>query len=102
LWGSKMSQACLLHNHRCIHLVLDDTDLDKLGPKFERLTFKLDLNKGDINMFELFGNRSEQLSLFPAQMQKLILMAEQAYEATDNDRAIIRGSLEEIATKFYV
>lgn len=102
LWGSKLSQACMLHNHRCVHLILDDTDLDKLGPKFERLTFKLDLNKGDINMFEIFGNRSDQLSLFPAQMQKLILMAEQAYEATDIDRAIIRGSLEDIATKFYV
>ena len=33
---------------------------------------------------------------------KLILMAEQAYETTDSDRSIIRGSLEEIATDFYI
>lgn len=102
LWGSKLSQDCLLENGRCVHLILDGTDLDRLGPKFERLTFVLDLNKGDINMFEIFGERKDQLSLFPAQMQKLILMAEQAYESTDADRAIIRGSLEEIATKFYI
>lgn len=102
LWGSKLSQSCLLNNGRCVHFVLDGTDLDLLGPKFERLTFTLDLNKGDVNMFEIFGKRKDQLALFPAQMTKLILMAEQAYETTDADRSIIRGSLEEIATKFYI
>lgn len=102
LWGSKLSQSCLLHNKRCVHLILDGTNLDDLGPKFENLTFRLDLNRGDVNMFEIFGERKDQLALFPAQMQKLILMAEQAYETTDSDRSIIRGSLEEIATDYYV
>lgn len=102
LWGSKLSQSCLLHNGRCVHLILDNTDLDRLGPKLDRLTFRLDLNRGDVNMFEIFGDRKDQLALFPAQMQKLVLMAEQAYETTDSDRSIIRGSLEEIATQYYV
>lgn len=102
LWGSKLSQACMLSNHRCVHLILDGTDMDLIGPKFKNLTYKLDLNKGDVNMFEMFGDRADQLSIFPSQMQKLILMAEQAYEPTDSDRSIIRGSLEEIATKFYI
>lgn len=102
LWGSKLSQSCLLHNNRVVHLILDSTNLDLMGPAFEQLTFKLDLNRGDVNMFEMFGERKDQLSIFPAQMQKLILMAEQAYETNDNDRAIIRGSLEEIATKYYI
>lgn len=102
LWGSKLSQSCLLANGRCVHLILDGTDLDKLGPKFKGLTYKLDLNKGDVNMFEMFGHREDQLAIFPSQIQKLILMAEQAYNSTDNDRAIIRGSLEEIATRFYI
>ncbi len=102
LWGSKLSQACLLSNGRCVHLILDGTDLDKLGPKLKGLTYKLDLNHGDVNMFEMFGSRRDQLAIFPSQIQKLILMAEQAYNSTDNDRAIIRGSLEEIATRFYI
>lgn len=102
LWGSKLSQSCMLSNGRCVHLILDGTDLDLLGPKFRNLTYKLDLNKGDMNMFEMFGDRKDQLAIFPSQMQKLILMAEQAYETTDADRSIIRGSLEEIATKFYI
>ena len=102
VWGSKLSQSCMLSNHRCVHLILDGTDLDLLGPKFANLTYKLDLNRGDVNMFEMFGERADQLSIFPSQMQKLILMAEQAYETTEQDRSIIRGSLEELATKFYI
>lgn len=102
LWGSKLSQSCLLHNGRCVHLVLDGTDLDKMGPSFDNLTFRLDLNRGDVNMFEIFGERKDQLALFPAQMQKLILMAEQAYETTEAERSVIRGSLEEIATDYYI
>lgn len=53
-------------------------------------------------MSEMFGDENDELSIFPAQMQKLVLMAEQAYETTDNDRSVIRGSLEDIATKFYI
>ena len=102
LWGSKLSQSCMLHNGRCVHMILDNTNLDALGPAFDNLTFRLDLNRGDVNMFEIFGERKNQLSLFPAQMQKLILMAEQAYETTESDRSVIRGSLEEIATRYYV
>ena len=102
LWGSKLSQSCLLNDGRVVHLILDGTDLDKLGPKFERLTSRIDMNRGDVNMFEMFGDRRDQLSIFPAQMVKLVLMAEQAYETTPNDRSIIRSSLEQIATDFYV
>lgn len=102
LWGSKMSQSCMLHNHRVVHLIMDGTDLDKLGPKFDTLTTRVNMNRGDMNMFEMFGEPDEELSVFPAQMQKLTLMAEQAYTPTDSDRSIIRGSLQEIATKFYI
>lgn len=102
MWGSKMSQACLLNNHRVVHLILDGANLDKLGPKFENISYKIDMNTGDLNMFEMFGDVKDELAIFPAQMQKLVLMAEQAYETTDSDRSIIRGSLEEIATKFYI
>lgn len=102
LWGSKISQACLLNNHRVAHLILDGMDLKKVGPPLANLTFKIDMNHGDVNMFEMFGERKDQLSIFPAQMQKLILMGEQAYETTESDRSVIRGSLEEIATQFYI
>lgn len=102
VWGSKISQSCLLAGNRTVHLILDGAKLDELGPEFRSFTYKVDMNHGDVNMFEMFGDEDDELSVFPAQMQKLVLMAEQAYHTTDSDRSIIRGSLEEIATKFYV
>lgn len=102
MWGSKLGQACMLDGHRIVHLLLDKCDMDALGPRFESITHKIDMNHGDVNMFEMFGPVEDELSIFPAQMQKLILMAEQAYETTETDRSIIRSSLEEIATEFYI
>lgn len=102
MWGSKISQACMMNNGRVVHIILDDCDLDKLGPKFEKSTYRIDMNSGDVNMFEMFGDVDDELNIFPMQMEKLILMAEQAYETTDQDRSVIRGSLEDVATKFYI
>lgn len=102
MWGSKLSQACLLNNGRVIHLILNNADMDNLGPKFETITNRIDMNTGDINMFEMFGDVDDELAIFPAQLKKLVLMAEQAYETTDSDRSVIRGSLEDVATKFYI
>lgn len=102
MWGSKLSQSALLNNGRVVHIILNRADLDKLGPCFDGITYRIDMNQGDVNMFEMFGDREHELSIFPSQMQKLVLMAEQAYETTDSDRSVIRGSLEEIATRFYI
>lgn len=101
MWGSKVSQSTMLHNHRVVHMILNGADLNKLGPKLDSLTYRIDMGQGDVNMFEMFGDVDDELSIFPSQMQKLILMAEQAYETTEADRSIIRGELEQVATKFY-
>lgn len=102
MWGSKISQSALLNNGKTVHLILNGADLGKLGPELQGLTSRMDMSQGDVNMFELFGNREDELSIFAAHMQKLVLMAEQAYEPTENDRSIIRGELEKTATRFYV
>lgn len=101
MWGSKISQSAMMNNHRVVHILLDECDMDKLGPKFSSLTYKLDMSHGDVNMFEMFGEVKDELTLFAAQMQKLVLMAEQAYQPTDSDRSIIRGTLESVLTEFY-
>lgn len=102
MWGSKLSQAAMIDNGKVVHLVLNGAKLDTLGPEFNQLTSRVDLSNGDVNMFEMFGNQEDELSIFAAHMQKLVLMVEQAYESTENDRSIIRGELEKIATQFYV
>ncbi|MFJ2419229.1 hypothetical protein [Streptomyces brevispora] len=103
MWCSKISQATLLNNGQVVHLVLDGADLDKLGPAFERLTSRVDLNQGDVNMFEMFGEEEDELTVFSAQMEKLKLMFEQLYETTDGAvGSIIRSALEDTATDFYI
>lgn len=103
MWCSKLSQSCMLGNGSVVHLVLDGAHLDKLGPTFERLTSHVDLNEGDVNMFEMFGVESDELTVFSAQMEKLKLMFEQLYETADGAiGSIIRSALEDTATAFYV
>lgn len=102
MWGSKVSQSCMVNNGRVVHLILNNCNLDKLGPKFDNLTYKIDMNSGDVNMFEVFGDVKDELSLYATQMTKLKLMAEQTYATSDHDKAIIEGYLEEILTTFYV
>ncbi|WP_405829167.1 MULTISPECIES: hypothetical protein [unclassified Streptomyces] len=103
MWCSKISQAALLNNRQVVHLVLDGANLDKLGPRFERLTSRVDLNQGDVNMFEMFGEEEDELTVFSAQMEKLKLMFEQLYESTDGAvGSIIRSALEDTATDFYI
>ena len=102
MWASKISQACLLNNHKVVHLVLDGARLMDLGPAFSTITCQLDMNRGDINPFEVFGSYDDELMLFAAQLQKLVLMAEQASPTTDDERSMVHGVLQEIATKFYI
>ncbi|MGW3974222.1 hypothetical protein ACWEFD_33635 [Streptomyces ardesiacus] len=103
MWCSKISQAALLNNGQVVHLILDGANLDKLGPKFERLTSRVDLNQGDVNMFEMFGKEEDELTVFSAQMEKLKLMFEQLYETSDGAiGSIIRSALEDTATDFYI
>lgn len=103
MWGSKISQAALINNKRVVHLILDGADLTGvLGPRMDTITARVDMSQGDVNMFEVFGERKDQLALFPAHLEKIVLMAEQAYETTDADRSVIRASLQKTLTQFYV
>lgn len=103
MWGSKISQAALLNNHRVVHLVLNGADLEKLGPPLRGITAKLDMTKGDVNMFEMFGERKDQISLYGVHLNKLVLMTEQALGAADPAAvSIIRSELKDLLTNFYV
>lgn len=103
MWASKISQAALINSKRVVHIVLDGADLTGvLGPRMETITARIDMSQGDVNPFEVFGERKDQLGLFSTHLEKLVLMTEQAYEPTDSDRSIIRASLKDTLTQFYV
>lgn len=103
MWCSKLAQSCLLHNGSVVHLVLDGADLDRLGPRFAGLSSTVDLGRGEINMFEMFGDPGDELAVFATQMSKLKLMVGQLHESdSGDDRSILEGALEKALTDFYV
>ena len=103
-WCSKLSQSCLMYNGRVVHLIFDGTHLDELGPSFKGITRRLNLSKGDINMFEMFGDpdRDDEMSIFSEQLQKVSLMMEQLHPLTPDQRGMTLGVLKEILEKYYV
>lgn len=103
-WCSKLSQSCLMHNGRVVHLIFDGTHLDELGPRFGGITRRLNLSKGDINMFEMFGDPDidDEMSIFSEQLQKVALMMEQLHPLTKDQRGVTLGVLKEILEKYYV
>lgn len=103
LWGSKIAQACMIGNGSVVHLVLDGTDLSLIGPAFSNITSTVDLNAGEVNMFEMFGDYDEELVIFPMHIEKLKLMFAQLH-ATENsmDAALLDNALSRVAQQFYI
>ena len=102
MWASKVSQAALINGRRVVHIVLNDADLDKLGPPMEGMTSKVDLNAGEVNMFEVFGDVDNELSLYATHSRKLMLMAELVYGENDPEaRTMIRNRMSGILNEFY-
>lgn len=103
-WCSKLSQSCLMHNGRVVHMIFDSTQLDELGPKLGGITRKINLSRGDINMFEMFGDpgKDDEMSIFSEQLQKISLMLEQLHPLTSEQRGLTLGVLKEILERYYV
>lgn len=102
MWGSKLGQSALVDNNRVVHIVLNGADLDRLGPKFDALTYRVDMRNGEVNMFEIFGDKEDELTLFSAHISKLALMAEQIFTSEAGERMIARGMLEDLLKNFYI
>lgn len=102
VWGSKIAQAAILNNHKVVHLLLSPVDMNMISPKFESFTNFVNMTGGDLNMFELFGSIEDELVAFPRHLEKIKIMTEQISPPTENERTIIRGSLEKALTQFYV
>lgn len=103
VWGAKLGMNALLRNKRVVHLVLNRANINDIGIDLSDITSNVNMNQGDINPFELFGNREDELQIFPAHLEKVALMVEQLspYE-NDHQGAIIKGKLKEVLNDFYV
>lgn len=102
VWGVKLGMNALLRNRRVVHLVLNRGKIDRVGIDLSDITSNINMTRGDINLFELFGTKDQELSVFPAHLEKLYLMVEQLQPMTEDKRARIKGALQEVLNDFYV
>lgn len=102
MWGSKISQEALKNNARVVHIILNRADLNKLGPELKQSTAYIDMGNGDVNMFEVFGDVEDELSLFAQQQTKLVLMAQQIAPPEADTRVAIETELKSLIRRFYV
>ena len=77
MWCSKISQSAMLRGHRVRHIVLNNIDMNELGPEFNDISATLDMSKGYINPFAMFGDKSEELTIFASHITKLGLLMSQ-------------------------
>lgn len=102
VWGAKLGMCALLKNQKVIHLILNRAKISDLGADLSDITSNVNMTQGDINPFEMFGDEEYELSIFPAHLEKMYLMVEQLQPMTDNQRARIKGTLQEVLNNFYV
>lgn len=102
VWGVKLGMNALLRNRRVVHLVLNRADVGGIGIDLSDITSQVNMTRGDINPFEMFGDKADELSIFPAHVEKLSLMVEQLQPMTEDKQARIKGALREVLNDFYV
>lgn len=84
LLGVRLAQSALINNHRVVHMVLNSAKPQNIGANLDDITTVVPLNHGAVNPFELFGKKSEELSVFPAHVEKLRLMIKQISPSVDD------------------
>lgn len=102
VWGAKLGMAALVRNKRVVHLVLNNARIANIGIDLSDITSNVNMTRGDINPFELFGELDQEMSIFPAHLEKLYLMVEQLQPMTPDMRARTKGMLKEVLNNFYV
>lgn len=100
IWTTKIAQNALANNHRVVHLVLNGTDVRHVGQDFPEITATIGMNSGAINPFEIFGKIKDELTLYPAHIDKLRLMAKQiSPNLTDTD---LNKNLTDLLQQYYI
>ena len=101
-WGNLIMQSALVNNHRVAEIILSPLDMKKISDRdFAKRTVNIDMQQGEINMFEMFGDVEDEIDIFNINLNKLKLMVERWYDLEGMDANIVRGKLEDLLIQFY-
>lgn len=104
MWASKISQSAMLNGGRVVHIILNDADMNDFGPELADITHSIDMASGELNMFEMFGDRKDNSRIFAqhtAKMGLIMRLLVKSHE-TNIDLGVLSGVFNEVLTKFYV
>ncbi|MEK4529831.1 hypothetical protein NST38_30980 [Paenibacillus sp. FSL H8-0104] len=102
VWGAKLGMSALVRNRRVVHLVLNGAKVSAIGRDLSDITSNVDMTRGDINPFELFGPVEDEPTIFAAHLLKLKLMIQMLQKMPEDQVGRIEGQLDEALTQFYV
>ena len=77
LWGVQYAQDALIHGHKVHQVILNEAQPLDYGVDLNDITTTVNLEKGQINVLEVFGDKSKELELFSVQLEKLKLIVRQ-------------------------
>lgn len=103
MWGVKLCQNALQHNHRVVQIVLNNAQLDRIGLDLSSLTAKVDMTQGDLNMFEVFGSKERESALMEANISKIVLMYQMMSGLKDHENwPVLEKNLTDELLTFYI
>lgn len=103
LWGVKLGQEALKNNHRVVHFVLNNANIEEIGLDLSPLTARVNMDSGDLNMFEIFGDPEQELALMDPQIEKITLMALLVSgKEVNDDASSLRVNLARELQQFYI
>lgn len=100
LWGIQYAQDALMRGHKVHQVVLNNVDPLLYGTvDLAPVSSVIDLSKGKINMLEVFGEKSKELTLFSVQLEKIKLIVKQLDPDLREDDLQLLGQVIE---EFYI
>lgn len=99
MWGIQFAQDALITGANVHHVVLNSADPLAYGSDLRSISKEIRMDRGQLNMLELFGDKKDELRLFSVLMEKIKLMVKQLRpEVTLNQLQILGEQIE----KFYI
>lgn len=107
LWGQLIANNAMMYGHKVYHLVLNgfryygDVAKSKFGcpPSLNKHIGYVDLSKGGLNPFQMFGDISNVHNIFNNNLEKLYQIT---YLASGRTLATAKNDLTEMLREFYI
>lgn len=102
MWGVKLVQEALKENHKVVEFVFNGINVMNVGADLSSISSVVDMDQGDLNPFEFFGEKHEELGLMSEMVSKLTLMFQLVGNIKlEGDNAVFQSEAAKVIDMFY-